>query len=36
LKSSVSISGKYEKELEAYVMEDRPREVKKLLKIYCL
>ena len=36
LKSSVKISGNYEKELEAYVMEDKPRKVKEILKIYCL
>ena len=36
LKSSVRISGDLDKELEAYVMEDKPREVKKILKSYCL
>ena len=36
LKSSVQISGNLDKELEAYVMEDKPREVKKILKSYCL
>ena len=36
LKSSVMISGKYEKELEAYVMEDKPRKVIEMLKTYCL
>ena len=36
LNSSVRISGKYKKELEAYVMEDKPRKVKQLLKKYCL
>ena len=36
LKSSVGISGNYEKELEAYVMEDKPRKVKEILKSYCL
>ena len=36
LNSSVVISGNYEKELEAYVMEDKPRKVKELLKSYCL
>ena len=36
LKSSVQISGNYEKELEAYVMEDKPRKVKTILKKYCL
>ena len=36
LNSSVRISGNYSKELEAYVMEDKPRKVKEVLKIYCL
>ena len=36
LKSSVQISGNYEKELEAYILEDRPRTVKEILKKYCL
>ena len=36
LNSSVKISGNYEKELEAYVMEDKPRKVKEILKAYCL
>ena len=36
LNSSVQISGNYEKELEAYVMEDKPRKVKEMLKKYCL
>ena len=36
LKSSVQISGNYEKELEAYVMEDKPKKVKEILKSYCL
>ena len=36
LNSSVQLSGKYEKELEAYVMEDKPRKVKEILKNYCL
>ena len=36
LKSSVQISGNLDKELEAYVMEDKPRKVKKILKSYCL
>ena len=36
LNSSVQISGNYEKELEAYVMEDKPRKVKEMLKTYCL
>ena len=36
LNSSVQLSGNYEKELEAYVMEDKPRIVKELIKSYCL
>ena len=36
LKSSVKISGNLDKELEAYVMEDKPRKVKEILKKYCL
>ena len=36
LNSSVRLSGNYYKELEAYVMEDKPRKVKEILKTYCL
>ena len=36
LNSSVQLSGNYRKELEAYVMEDKPRKVKEILKSYCL
>ena len=36
LNSSVQLSGNYEKELEAYVMEDKPRKVKEILQNYCL
>ena len=36
LNSSVQLSGNFEKELEAYVMEDKPRKVKEILKSYCL
>ena len=36
LNSSLQISGNYEKELEAYVMEDKPRKVKELIKNFCL
>ena len=36
LNSSVRISGNLDKELEAYVMEDKPRKVKEILKSYCL
>ena len=34
--STYNFSGTYEKELEAYVLEDKPKKVKKLLKKYCL
>ena len=36
LNSSVKLSGNYYKELEAYVMEDKPRKVIEILKSYCL
>ncbi len=36
IKSSVRISGNLEKELEAYMMEDKPRKVKKAIINYCL
>tara|TARA_B100000989_G_scaffold254398_1_gene203093 strand:- start:304 stop:759 length:456 start_codon:yes stop_codon:yes gene_type:complete len=36
LNSSVQLTGNYEKELEAYVLEDKPRKVKEILKSYCL
>ena len=36
LYSSVKISGNLEKELEAYVMEDKPRKVKEAIEKYCL
>ena len=36
LNSSVQLSGNYSKELEAYVMEDKPRKVKEIMKSYCL
>ena len=36
LNSSVKLSGNYYKELEAYVMEDKPRKVKEMMKSYCL
>ena len=36
IKSSVKISGNLDKELEAYMMEDKPREVKKAIIKYCL
>ena len=36
LKESVKISGNLKKEIEAYVMEDKPNTVKKAIKKYCL
>tara|TARA_Y100000589_G_scaffold312602_1_gene333112 strand:+ start:461 stop:922 length:462 start_codon:yes stop_codon:yes gene_type:complete len=36
LNSSVKISGNVKKEVEAYVMEDKPRKVKQAIKKYCL
>ena len=36
LNSSVQLFGNYSKELEAYVMEDKPRKVKEIIKCYCL
>ena len=36
LNSSVKISGNLEKEMEAYVMEDKPKKVKEAIKKYCL
>ena len=36
LYSSVKISGNLEKEVEAYVMEDKPRKVKEAIEKYCL
>ena len=37
LEFSISnFSGTYEKEVEAYVLEDKPNKVKKLIKKYCL
>ena len=36
LNSSVKLTGNYEKELEAYVLEDKPKKVKQILKSYCL
>jgi len=34
--STSNYSGTYEKEVEAYVLEDKPRQVKNLIKKYCL
>tara|TARA_Y100001978_G_scaffold168610_1_gene157104 strand:- start:43 stop:504 length:462 start_codon:yes stop_codon:yes gene_type:complete len=36
LNFSVKISGNFKKEVEAYVMEDKPRKVKEAIKKYCL
>ena len=36
LNSSMQISGNREKEMEAYVLEDKPRKVREILKTYCL
>ena len=36
LKSSVIISGKLDKEIEAYLMEDKPRKVREGIIKYCL
>ena len=34
--SSSNFSGTYAKEIEAYVLEDKPKKVKNLIKKYCL
>ena len=34
--STSLFSGKYEKELEAYIMEDKPKKVKEGIEKYCL
>ena len=34
--SSSNFSGTYAKEVEAYVLEDKPKKVKNLIKKYCL
>tara|TARA_B100000963_G_C22533572_1_gene628704 strand:- start:653 stop:1117 length:465 start_codon:yes stop_codon:yes gene_type:complete len=36
LNSSLGISGDLQRELEAYILEDKPRKVKKALEKYCL
>ena len=36
INSSVSISGNLERELEAYLMEDKPRKVREAIIKYCL
>ena len=34
--STSNFSGNYEKEVEAYILEDKPKKVKKFIKKYCL
>ena len=34
--STSNFSGTYAKEVEAYILEEQPRNVKRMLKIYCL
>ena len=34
--STSKFGGSYYKEMEAYVMEEKPKKVKEMLKIYCL
>ena len=34
--STSNFVGTYEKELEAYIFEDKPKKVKEMLKVYCL
>ena len=34
--STSNFSGTYAKEVEAYILEDQPKKVKKLIKKYCL
>ena len=34
--STLNFSGTYAKEVEAYVLEDKPKKVKKMIKQYCL
>ena len=34
--STSNFSGTYAKELEAYILEDKPRDVKKMIAKYCL
>ena len=34
--STANFSGTYEKEVEAYIFEDKPKKVKKMLTKYCL
>ena len=34
--STSNFSGTYAKEVEAYILEDKPKKIKKLIKKYCL
>ena len=34
--STSNFSGTYEKEVEAYILEDKPKKVKNMIKKYCL
>ena len=34
--STSNFSGTYAKEVEAYVLEDKPKKVKEFIKKYCL
>ena len=34
--STSTFAGNYDREVEAYIMEDKPRKVKEMLKSYCL
>ena len=36
LKGSINISGEKEKEIQAYILEDKPNSIKKELEKYCL
>ena len=34
--STSNFSGTYEKEVEAYILEDKPKKVKNMIRKYCL
>jgi len=34
--STSNFSGTYAKEVEAYILEDKPKKVKNMIKKYCL
>ena len=36
LKASTKLAGEYEKEYEAYAMEDKPRKIISALKQFCI